>query len=77
MNQPAAHQTCPYCHTPIAVERYEVAVADSVTYRVCPECDHTMLLPMTGSRSDETDALKWQGSGHATGAGAARCSTTA
>ena len=77
MNQPAAHQACPYCHTPIAVGQYEVAVADEVTYRVSPECDHTMVLSMAGSRSVETDAPNGECSDHATGTGAARCSTSA
>lgn len=37
----ARHQTCPYCHTPIAIDRFEFASDGMNNYRVCPECDYT------------------------------------
>lgn len=37
----ARHQTCPHCHTPIAVDRFELACDGTNSYRVCPECDYT------------------------------------
>ena len=41
---PPSHQICPVCHTPIALARYEFASDDQHTWRICPECDHTLLM---------------------------------
>ena len=41
---PPSHQTCPFCHTPIALARYEFASNGQHTWRICPECDHTLLM---------------------------------
>ena len=41
---PHPHQVCPFCHTPIALARYEFASDDQHTWRICPECDHTLLM---------------------------------
>ena len=41
---PPSHQTCPFCHTPIALARYEFASDGQHTWRICPECDHTLLM---------------------------------
>jgi hypothetical protein len=38
------HHTCPHCHTPIAIERFELAVDEGITYRICPECDLAIVL---------------------------------
>lgn len=40
-------QTCPYCHTPIRVDRYEYASNGADTYRICPECDYSVPMPAT------------------------------
>ena len=39
-----SHQTCPYCHMPVAIEQFEFASDQIHTYRVCPECGHPLLL---------------------------------
>ena len=41
---PPSHQTCPFCHTPVARARYEFASDGQHTWRICPECDHTLLM---------------------------------
>ena len=41
---PPSHQICPFCHTPIALARYEFASNGQHTWRICPECDHTLLM---------------------------------
>ena len=41
---PPSHQICPFCHTPIALARYEFASDGQHTWRICPECDHTLLM---------------------------------
>lgn len=41
---PYSHQTCPFCHTPVALARYEFASDGQHTWRICPECDHTLLI---------------------------------
>lgn len=41
---PHSHQTCPFCHTPVALARCELASDGQHTWRVCPECDHTLLI---------------------------------
>lgn len=38
------YQTCVYCHTAIPVDRFEYASDGHLRYRICPECDHTILL---------------------------------
>ena len=43
LNTPS-HQTCPFCHAPVALARYEYASDGEHTWRICPECDHTMLM---------------------------------
>ncbi len=39
-----SHQTCPYCHMPVAIEQFEFASDRIHAYRVCPECGHPLLL---------------------------------
>lgn len=43
LNTPS-HQTCPFCHAPVALGRYEFASDGEHTWRICPECDHTLLM---------------------------------
>jgi len=43
INTPS-HQTCPFCHAPVPLARYEYASDGEHTWRICPECDHTMLM---------------------------------
>lgn len=38
------YQTCVYCHTGIPLDRFEYASDGQLRYRICPECDHTILL---------------------------------
>lgn len=44
--------TCPYCHTPIRVDRYEYATSGAHTYRICPECDFSMPMPVAPTAKD-------------------------
>jgi len=39
-----SYQTCPFCHTPVALARYEFASDGVHTWRICPECDHALLM---------------------------------
>ena len=41
---PPSHQTCPFCHTPVALARYVFAFDGQHTWRICPECDHILLM---------------------------------
>ncbi|NMG27825.1 hypothetical protein [Aromatoleum evansii] len=38
------HHTCPHCHSPIALDRFEYATDGEHFFRICPECDHTLLM---------------------------------
>lgn len=38
MKQPT-HLTCPACHAPVPLERYERVAGEGVEGFVCPECD--------------------------------------
>lgn len=38
------HHTCPHCHSPIALDRFEYATDSEHFFRICPECDHTLLM---------------------------------
>ncbi|MCL4759551.1 MAG: hypothetical protein KJZ96_14535 [Rhodocyclaceae bacterium] len=40
----ATHHTCPHCHRPIALDCFEYATDGEHFFRVCPECDHTLLM---------------------------------
>ena len=40
------YQTCPHCHTSIPVDCFEYARDGELTYRICPECDHTTVWMM-------------------------------
>ncbi len=51
---PHSHQVCPFCHTPVARARYEFASDGQHTWRICPECDHILL--MTDEESGTTAA---------------------
>lgn len=37
------YAVCPHCHTSVPLARFEDAVCGAVIYRVCPECDHTVV----------------------------------
>jgi transposase-like protein len=37
------HLTCPACHAPVALERYECAAGEGIEGFVCPECDSILL----------------------------------
>lgn len=39
-----SHRICPFCHTPAALTRYEVASDGEHTCQICPECDYTLLM---------------------------------
>lgn len=41
---PHSHQICPFYNTPVALARYEFASDGQHTWRICPECDHTLLM---------------------------------
>lgn len=53
-----SHQTCPYCHMPVAIEQFEFASDRIHSYRVCPECGHPLLLsePSTASPAARSTA---------------------
>ncbi|AVR88587.1 hypothetical protein [Thauera aromatica] len=53
-----SHQTCPYCHMPVAIEQFEFASDRIHAYRVCPECGHPLLLsePSTASAAARSTA---------------------
>lgn len=40
----ATHHTCPHCHRPVALDRFEYATDGEHFFRVCPESDHTLLM---------------------------------
>lgn len=40
----AAHHTCPHCHRPIALDRFEYATDGEHFFLVCPECDHSLTM---------------------------------
>lgn len=42
MKQPT-HLTCPACHAPVALERYERVAGEGVEGFVCPECDSILV----------------------------------
>ena len=48
---PPSHQICPFCHNPIALARYEFASDGQHTWRICPECDHTLLMTNEAAES--------------------------
>ena len=46
------YQTCVHCHAPIRIDRFEYARDGELRYRICPECDYTVLLMIDESDVD-------------------------
>lgn len=48
------HYVCPYCHSPVPREAFEVVLAVNVECLVCPRCDE--LIPLRAVKGLEADA---------------------